>query len=64
VDNETSSIIEETKKSQIRRKPASSSSYMPNSTVDTYQQLQETELNACGDIRCHMIISQMTNMIL
>ncbi|XP_062203344.1 uncharacterized protein LOC133905542 isoform X2 [Phragmites australis] len=35
VDNKTSSIIEETKKIQIRRKPASSSSYMPNSVVDT-----------------------------
>ncbi|CAD6270670.1 unnamed protein product [Miscanthus lutarioriparius] len=35
VDNKTSSIIEETKKIQIRRKPAGSSSYVPNSAVDT-----------------------------
>ncbi|RLN00224.1 uncharacterized protein C2845_PM06G15510 [Panicum miliaceum] len=35
VDNKTSSIIEETKKIQIRRKPTSSSSYMSNSAVDS-----------------------------
>ncbi|XP_025827614.1 uncharacterized protein LOC112902667 isoform X2 [Panicum hallii] len=35
VDNKTSSIIEETKKIQIRRKPTSSSSYMSNSAVHT-----------------------------
>lgn len=33
VDNKASSIIEETKEIQIRRKPASPSSYMPNSSI-------------------------------
>ncbi|KAF8648841.1 hypothetical protein HU200_064542 [Digitaria exilis] len=33
VDNKTSSIIQETKKIQIRRKPAGSNSYMSNSAV-------------------------------
>ncbi|CAD6268649.1 unnamed protein product [Miscanthus lutarioriparius] len=36
VDNKTSNILEETKKIQIRRKHAGSSSYMPNSAVDTH----------------------------
>jgi len=36
VDNKISSILEETKKIQIRRKHAGSSSYMPNSAVDTH----------------------------
>ncbi|XP_062203345.1 uncharacterized protein LOC133905542 isoform X3 [Phragmites australis] len=61
VDNKTSSIIEETKKIQIRRKPASSSSYMPNSVVDTLSTpnlsldqaesaAQETQLKASRNV--------------
>ncbi|XP_062183169.1 uncharacterized protein LOC133887235 [Phragmites australis] len=68
VDNKTSSIIEETKKIQIRRKHTSSSSYMPNSAVDTLSAPnlsldkaesagQETQLKASRDVRCHMLIS-------
>jgi hypothetical protein len=70
VDNKTSSIIEETKKIQIRRKPAGSSSYVPNSAVDTHtlstpnlslrqpeSAAQETGLKASRDVRCHMLIS-------
>ncbi|KAL6642008.1 hypothetical protein ACP70R_020189 [Stipagrostis hirtigluma subsp. patula] len=61
VDHKTSTIIEETKKIQIRRKPATSSSYMQSSTVDTlsppslYQDkaesaAQETQLKASRDV--------------
>ncbi|RLM69774.1 hypothetical protein C2845_PM17G14260 [Panicum miliaceum] len=63
VDNKTSSIIEETKKIQIRRKPAGSSSYVPNSAVDTHtlstpnlslrqpqSAAQETRLKASHDV--------------
>ncbi|KAK3119600.1 hypothetical protein QOZ80_9AG0672700 [Eleusine coracana subsp. coracana] len=53
VDHKTSSIIQETKKIQIRRKPANSStSQMPNSTVDTLgtpnPSLDQTESAAQG----------------
>ncbi|KAL6597477.1 hypothetical protein ACP70R_008892 [Stipagrostis hirtigluma subsp. patula] len=61
VDHKTSSIIEETKKIQIRRKPATSSSYMQNSTVDTISPpslsqdqaesaAQETQLKASRNV--------------
>uniref|UniRef100_A0A0A9F3A2 Uncharacterized protein n=1 Tax=Arundo donax TaxID=35708 RepID=A0A0A9F3A2_ARUDO len=62
VDNKTSSIIEETKKIQMRRKPTTSSLYMPNSAVDTLSTsnfslnqaesaAQETQLKASRDVR-------------
>ncbi|CAL4904528.1 unnamed protein product [Urochloa decumbens] len=61
VDNKTSSIIEETKKIQIRRKPTSSSSYMSNSAVHTVSTphisldqaesvAEETQLKASRDV--------------
>ncbi|CAL4995874.1 unnamed protein product [Urochloa decumbens] len=61
VDNKTSSIIEETKKIQIRRKPTSSSSFMPNSAVQTVSTpnlsldqaesaAEETQLKASRDV--------------
>ncbi|KAL6905739.1 hypothetical protein ACP4OV_003340 [Aristida adscensionis] len=61
VDNKTSNIIQETKKIQIRRKTTSSSSYMPNSAVDTLSPpdlsltqaeyaAQETQLKASRDV--------------
>lgn len=68
MDNKTSSIIEETKKIQIRRKPTSSSSYVSNSAVHTISTpnlsldqdksaAEETQLKASRDVRCHMLIS-------
>lgn len=71
MDNKTSSIIEETKKIQIRRKPAGSSPHVPNSAVYTHtpstpdlslrqpeSAAQETGLKASRDVRCrHMLIS-------
>jgi hypothetical protein len=70
VDHKTSSIIQETKKIQIRRKPAnSSSSHMPDSSVDTLSSthnlsldqsesaVQGTQLKASRDVRYHMLIS-------
>lgn len=68
MDNKTSSIIEETKKIQIRRKPTSSSSYVSNSAVHTVSTpnlsldqaksaAEETQLKASRDVRCHMLIS-------
>jgi hypothetical protein len=50
VDNKASSIIVETKEIQIRRKPASPSSYMPNSAVDTHTLYTPNLL--CYDIYC------------
>ncbi|TVU27313.1 hypothetical protein EJB05_29915, partial [Eragrostis curvula] len=61
VDHKTSSIIQETKKIQIRRKTNSSSSDMPNSAVDTLSTpnlsldqtetaAQETQLKASRDV--------------
>ncbi|NP_001142962.2 uncharacterized protein LOC100275413 [Zea mays] len=63
VDNKTSSIIEETKKIQIRRKPAGSSPHVPNSAVDKHtlstpdlslrqpeSAAQETGLKASRDV--------------
>jgi len=62
VDNKTSSIIEETKKIQIRRKPTSSSSYMSSSAVHTVNTpnlsldqaqaaAEETHLKASRNVR-------------
>jgi len=67
VDSKTSSIIEETKKIQIRRKPTGSSSYVPNSVADTFgppndsfnqaeSAARETQLKSSRDVRCHMLI--------
>ncbi|CAN6348813.1 unnamed protein product [Urochloa humidicola] len=61
VDNKTSSIIEETRKIQIRRKPTSSSSNMSNSAVHTVSTpnmslhraesaTEETQLKASRDV--------------
>ncbi|KAG8089236.1 hypothetical protein GUJ93_ZPchr0011g28481 [Zizania palustris] len=61
VDNKTSNIIEETKKIQIRRKPANSNPYMQNPSLDTFRPpnvshgqaeaaAQETQLKASRDV--------------
>ncbi|KAG2607502.1 uncharacterized protein LOC120671302 [Panicum virgatum] len=61
VDSKTSSIIEETKKIQIRRKPTGSSSYVPSSVADTFgspndsfnqaeSAAQDTQLKSSRDV--------------
>jgi hypothetical protein len=61
VDSKTSSIIEETKKIQIRRKPIGSSSYVPRSVADTFDSpndsfnqaesaAQDTQLKSSRDV--------------
>jgi hypothetical protein len=65
VDNKTSTIIEGTKKIQIRRKSAGPGSYMSDSAVHTVSTpdlssdqaeksaAEETGLKASRDVRCH-----------